>query len=250
VRTLDGGGFVLEPDGFIVPMEDLIGLSRIQPLLLGGDASAGVQSSGGNTDVNSLRVDGEIIARTMANRYTLSAAVSRASNAGVLTDDKATGTLRYDRFFNPRFYANGNALLTHDGFRDLRLRTAIGLALGYQVFDNRRVRLGAELGYGYVSERFLHTPGDRYQAGRDSVHLDVFLIGRRLSFFHRHDGFFGLVGSRRLFVQTHNGLRMVLIGGLVATLEYDVDYDRAALPGRRLTDHAAGLTFGYRFGRT
>lgn len=249
VRSVEGGGVVLEPDGFVAPMEDVIALVRPQQFHVGGDVNAGMQASGGNTDVTSLRVDGDLVAQGMANRYTVGATVNQASSNGQSTDDKATGSLRYDRFFNPRVYANSNVLLTHDRFRDLRLRTALGLALGYQVFDSRHLRLGAELGYGYVNERFASAPGDRYHAARDTVRLDIFVDGQRLSLFHQHDGFFGLIGSHRLFVQTRNGIRMILIGGLVATLEYDLDYDRAALPGRKRTDHTGGLTFGYRFGR-
>lgn len=249
IRSPEDGGLVLEPGGAIVPMENVVALARPQVFRTGGNASAGLQTSGGNTDVNSLRVDGEFVAQGMGNRYTVSATVNQASSNGVATDDKATGSLRYDRFFGPRVYANANALLTHDRFRDLRLRTALGLALGYQALDTARLRLGTELGYGYVNERFATAAGDRYHAARDTVRLDVFADGQRVSFFHQHDGFFGLIGSHRLFIQARNGVRIVLIGSIVATIEFDLDYDRAALPGRKRTDHTAGLTFGYRFGR-
>jgi hypothetical protein len=250
VRSADGGGLVLEPAGVVVAMADLVAMAHPQEFRIGGDANAGVQASGGNADANSLRFDGELVAQGMGNRYTVGATVNRQSSSGVATDDKATGSVRYDRFFNPRLYANANVLLAHDQFRDLTLRTAFGSALGYQVFNTARVKLRAELGYGYVSEDFAMSPGDRYHAARDTMRLDVNIIGRRLSVFHQHDGFFGLIGSNRLFVQTRNGLRMVLVGGVVATFEYDVDYDRSALPGRKRTDHTTGLTFGYRFGRT
>jgi putative salt-induced outer membrane protein YdiY len=250
LRSVAGGGLVLEPYDVVVSMQDLVALAHPQQFHVGGDANAGLQASGGNTDVHSLIVNGELVAQGMGNRYTLGASVNHASTAGAVTNDNATGSLRYDRFFNPRLYANANVLMTHDQFRDLRLRTALGSALGYQVFNGTRVKLRTELGYGYVNETFATETeqGDRYHAARDTVRLDVNIIGTRFSVFHQHDGFFGLIGSNRLFVQTRNGLRMVLMGGVVATIEYDLDYDRSALPGRKRTDHTAALTFGYRFG--
>lgn len=250
LRSVAGGGLVLEPYNIVFPMEDLLALAHPQQFRVGGDANAGLQASGGNTDLHSLLVNGELIAQGMGNRYTFAATVNQASNAGVATSDNATGSLRYDRFFNPRLYANANVLMTHDQFRDLRLRTAAGSALGYQVLNGSRVKLRAELGYGYVNEAFATDAeqGDHYHAARDTVRLDINIIGTRFGVFHQHDGFFGLIGSNRLFVQTRNGLRMVVIGGVVATIEYDLDYDRSALPGRKRTDHTAGLTFGYRFG--
>ena len=79
------------------------------------------------------------------------------------------------------------------------------------------------------------------------VYSVTYLSGSDLIVFHRNDGFFGFTGEDNLFVQTRNGVRVGLAAGLVTTVQYDVDYDKSPAPGRKTTDRALGLTFGYRF---
>ena len=245
--SLANGQIVVRP-GVTVPVAQVASLARPAPALtVVGGANVGFLSTGGNTDVNSLRVDGDVVARAAANRYTAATVVNRAVNLGVETASNYTINGRYDRFFNPRVYANASGLFTHDKFRDLDLRSALGLGMGYQVADTSRLRLGVEGGYGYVNERFGVAPDESYHAVRENVSVDVFTLGKRVTFFHRHDGFFGFTGEDNLFVQTRNGVRSALGGGLVATIQFDVEYDKSPAPGRKTTDRSVGLTFGYRF---
>ena len=230
------------------PLADIGAIRRPEPpLTVVGGANAGFLSTGGNTDVNSLRLDGEVVTRARGNRYTASGQVNRAVDTGRETARNATVAGRYDRFVTRQLYLNATGIFTNDRFRDLDLRTALGLGVGYQAVDNTRAKLGLEGGYGYVNERFATQPDDSYHAARETVALDVFVIGTRLVVFHRHDGFFGFTGEDNLFVQTRNGVRVGLAAGLVTTIQYDVDYDRSPAPGRKTTDRALGFTFGYRF---
>lgn len=242
-------GRIAVAPGTTLALTDVVGIRRPQrPLTITGGANAGFLSTGGNTDVNSLRLDGEIVARAANNRYTGSGIVNHASDSGRETARNSTFAGRYDRFLSEQLYLNGSAIFTNDTFRDLDLRTAIGLGVGYQAASNALLKLGVEGGYGYVNERFATQPDKSYHAVRETVSLDITPIGPRVVLFHRNDGFFGVTGNDNLFVQTRNGVRVALFGGLVATLQYDLDYDRSPAPGRKTTDHALGITFGYRFG--
>ncbi len=243
----DSGQILLQPGG-AVALADVVGFARPDPpLAITGGANAGILRTSGNTDVSSLRLDGEVVARAVQNRYSASGIVNRTSDRGEETARNSTAAVRYDRFFSRRLYANASSLFTNDAFRDLDLRTAIGLGLGYQVADNTRFRVGVEGGYGYVSEHFGAAPDDSYQALRETLVADAYIGAKRLVLFHRNDVFFGVTGEDNLFVQTRNGARVALVGGLVATLQYDVDYDQSPAPGRTHSDQAVGFTFGYRF---
>lgn len=245
--TLADGQVTLAP-GVTLPAGDVVTLGRpAGPPTVAGGANVGILSTGGNTDVSSLRADGDVVVRADRNRYTAGGVVNRAVDRGVETARNATVSGRYDRFFNARLYANASALFTNDRFRDLDLRSALGLGLGYQVADTARLRLGVEGGYGYVNERFDLAPDESYHALRENAALDVYALARRITFFHRHDGFFGVTGDDNLFIQTRNGVRAGLGGGLVTTIQFDVDYDRSPSPGRKQTDRAVGFTLGYRF---
>jgi putative salt-induced outer membrane protein YdiY len=217
------------------------------PLTWTGGANAGFLQTSGNTDVNSLRLDAGVGARAAANRYSLGADINRAEDSGRETARNWSLLGNYDRFLNRRLYVNGNAIFTNDPFRDLDLRSALGAALGYQVLDTSMTKLSVEGGLGWVNENFDAAPDDSYTAIREGAKLDVLLAGDRVTVFHEHNGYLGVTGDDNLFVKMKNGLRLGLVAGLVTTLQLDLDYDRSPAPGRRNTDRAFALTFGYRF---
>lgn len=109
------------------------------------------------------------------------------------------------------------------------------------------MKLSVEGGYGHVNENYSTQADTSYHALRETTSFDLFLAGKRINPFHRNDTFFGFTGDDNLFVHMRNGLRLSIVGGLVATIEYDLDYDKSPAPGRKTTDHSTGFTFGYRF---
>jgi putative salt-induced outer membrane protein YdiY len=217
------------------------------PVIIDGGANAGIITTTGNTDVNNLHLDGDIVVRADVNRYTASAVVTRAEDRGVETARNWTTAFKYDRFVSTRMFLNANAIFTNDRFRDLDLRTALGAGVGYQVLTTPRVRLTADGGLGFVNENLESLPDDSYTALRESVSFDAFVVPARIQFFHVHDGYFGVTGDDNLFIRMQNGIRLALAAGFAATLRHDLDYDRSPAIGRRNTDRTLALTLGYRF---
>jgi putative salt-induced outer membrane protein YdiY len=218
------------------------------PLDWTGGFNTGLVTSGGNSDISTLRLDGELIAIRPKDRFTAGAAINRAEDAGDETADNWNLSFNYDRFLTERLYINGNAIFTSDEFKSLDLRTALGAALGYDVWKTPRGILSVTGGLGYVNENFSEGfEDDSYAALREGVRLLVFFVGRRLEAFHNHDTYFGITGEDNLFFRMQNGVRLRLVAGLVSTIQSDLDYDRTPAPGRKNTDRTFALTFGYRF---
>lgn len=240
------GRVALDPGGPI-ELAQIIGLARPQPAITyTGGASAGLISTSGNTEVSSLRIDGDITVRAEENRYNAALAINRAEDRDVETARKWTAALNYDRFLNERLFVNGNAIFLNDRFRDIALRTALGAGIGYQVLDTALLKLMVKAGLGWVNQNFDVAEDDSYTAARESATLDVPLVPDRVLLFHNHDGYYGL-GDDNLFFRMSNGARVSLLGGLVTTMQIDFDYDRLPSPGRKNTDRTFALTFGYRF---
>jgi putative salt-induced outer membrane protein YdiY len=224
-----------------------------------GGASAGLLATGGNTAVNSVRVDADIVARFYENRYTARSTVNRSRDGGVETARAASAEIRYDRFLTRTVFGNASALFTSDKFRDLDLRSNVGVGLGVQLADSAVAKISLEGGYGYVNEHYASPlePDRSYSALREAASMEFYFIARRVTLFHRNDAFlslsddtqtqFGPAGVRNTNVQMHNGMRLGLGLGLVMTLQYDLDYVRNPAAGRKATDRRSGLTFGYRF---
>jgi putative salt-induced outer membrane protein YdiY len=247
ITAAGDGQATLQPGG-TVPLAQITALSRPQPaIIMDGGANAGYITTGGNTDVNSLRLDGDVVARTAANRYTANAALIRAKDRGIETARTWTTALKYDRFLTPRLFLNASTSLTNDPFRDLDLRTALGAGVGYQVLDTGRVTLTADAGLGYVNENFASQADDSYAAARESAALNAALVPDRVEFFHLHDAYVGVTGDDNLFVKMQNGVRFALVAGFVMTLRHDLDYDQSPAIGRESSDRAFALALGYRF---
>lgn len=238
---------ILTPGG-PTELQRITALARPQPpVIVDGSANAGLVSSSGNTDVNSLRLDGDVMTRAGANRYTASAAVTRSEDSDVETARNWSSSIKYDRFLTPRLFVNGNAIFINDRFRDLDLRTALGGGLGYQILQGPIVTLTADAGMGWVNENLGLQPDVRYAAARESAALTVMVIPDRVQLFHQHDLYAGVTGDDNLFFRTQNGVRLGLMAGFVTTLRLDSDYDRSPAPGLRNVDQTFSLTLGYRF---
>lgn len=217
------------------------------PVTWDGGANAGLIATGGNTDVTNLRLDGVVTARTRLERYAVSGVVNRSRDSGRDTADNWTTSFAYSRFMTERLFADANAIFTNDRFRYLDLRTALGVGIGYQVWERPAASLSFNAGYGWVRENFDTAPDDSYSALREAVKLDLFFANKRLHTFHHHDGYFGVTGDDNLFFRAQNGVRFALTASLVGTVQLDVDYDRSPAPGRVGTDRSFALTLGYRF---
>lgn len=243
------GQVTLQPGG-AVQLAQITGFARPQPaVIIDGGANAGFVTTAGNTDVNNLRLDADVVARAGENRYTAGAAAIRSEDRGAETARNWTAAGKYDRFLTTRLFFNANAIFTSDRFRDLDLRTALGAGVGYQVLNTPRVTLTADGGLGYVTENLESSaaPNESYTALRESAALGVFLLPGRVQFFHQHDGYFGVTGEDNLFMKMQNGVRIGLAAGFVTTIRHDLDYDKSPAPGRDNTDRTFAMTLGYRF---
>jgi putative salt-induced outer membrane protein YdiY len=248
IAAADAAGRVTLNPGGPIELTQIVALTRpMPPLMIDGGVNAGMITTGGNTDVNSLRFDAEATMRSSANRYTAAAAVNRAKDRDLETAENWNTAFNYDRFLTERLFINGNSLFTNDRFRDLDLRSALGAGLGYQVLERPRIRLTAKGGFGWVNENFDVADDESYTAARESATLDIFVVPDRIQFFHQHDGYFGVTGDANRFLQMKNGVRLGLLGGLVTTVQLDFDYDRSPPPGAENIDRTFALTFGYRF---
>jgi putative salt-induced outer membrane protein YdiY len=241
-------GLTLDPGG-VVAFPQITAITRPAPtVVFDGGANAGFIRSGGNSHINSLRLDGALAVRAGANRYTSNAVLTRAHDRGVQTARNWSTSLKYDRFVTSQLFMNANIILANDQFRELDLRTALGAGVGFQVFDTRRTKLTTDAGIGWVDENLRLQPGDRYTAVRESAAFELFIVmPDRLQVFHNHDGYFSVTGDDNMFVRTQNGVRIGLVGGFVTTTRLDIDYDRAPAVGRGNIDRTFAITLGYQF---
>lgn len=212
-----------------------------------GKANVGVNITSGNTDTKQYHLDTEMVARTLENRYTIGATFNRASDSGSKTEDNATGYGKYDHFLSQKWYLYANSLFTRDEFKDLKLRTSLGVGSGYQFFESEQKNLSLEGGLNYINEDFYTKEDDSYPAARWSVNYDQMLFGTPFQFFHFHEGYVGLKDVKDILILSRTGVRAPLGEGMTATAEVDYDWDNTPAEGNDRADSRYLLNLGYQW---
>ncbi len=230
-----------------VPISSISGASTspTPTVRTSGNIAAGGSLTRGNTRTEAYNLNADYEARTDVNRLRLFAEGARAKEDGDLSRESARGGMRYDHFVSERTYLNSNLSLATDRFRDLKLRTIVGVGAGFQFFDTDTRKLSAEAGLSYVNEEFREASNDSRAAARWAVDYEERLFGGGIRLFHNQEGFQGLEESRDLLVLTRTGIRFPLVLSLTGTAQVNVDYDRDPPEGNTTTDTAYLLTVGY-----
>jgi len=212
---------------------------------LKGHINMGLSATSGNTDTKNGHLDGEFVARTEKNRFTLGAEFNRTEDEGKETVNNALGYLKYDHFLSEKWFLYSNALFEKDKFKDLNLRTALGAGAGYQFLETPLTNLSLEAGLTYVNEDFDLAEDKDYPAGRWSLNFERDLWDKAVQVFHFHEGFVSLEDTDDVFIRSRTGLRLPIYKNLKTTAQYNYDWDKSPEPGREKADKAYLLTLGY-----
>lgn len=215
------------------------------PVKTKGRVNLGGTVTKGNTDTETYHLDGEVVIRTVKNRYTIGAEFDKAEDDGEKTADSAFGYLKYDHFLNHKWFAYSNASFEKDDFKDLNLRTTLGAGVGFQFFETDLTNLSLEAGLAYVNEDFDEGEDDSYPAGRWAFNFDRYFYDKFVQFFHFHEGFIGFEDTNDIFVRSRTGLRFKLREDFNATTQYNYDWDNMPAPGREKADRTYILSLGY-----
>ena len=207
--------------------------------------NVGITSTSGNTEKDTTHFDGEFIARTSKNRYTAGGELNGTKDSGVKTEDNALGYIKYDHFVLKKWFVSSNALFEKDKFKDLTLRSSLGIGSGYQFYETKITNLSLEAGLSYVSEDYIVAPDESFSSGRWSVSYDRYFYNKAFQLFHFHEGFISLENSDNMFINSRTGVRVPLFKHFNASLQYNLDWEKSPSPGRKKTDRALMFTLGY-----
>ncbi|HVY06254.1 MAG TPA: DUF481 domain-containing protein [Burkholderiales bacterium] len=240
-ETLKSAPIPIKNLRYINPSADVAG----EGVKVTGHINAGYSSTSGNTDTKKFYLDTEVVARTLENRYTLGARAAHSEDQSVETEANWIGYMKYDHFITKKWYGYSNGNFENDRFKDIRLRSTLGLGTGYQFVESERTNFSLEGGVNYVDTDFYVGEDDAYPAGRLSLKFDHMLFKTKIQFFHADEVYVGLEDVSKTFLRSQTGLRIPLYKNLNATAQYNVDWDNQPTDNRVRTDKAALLTLGY-----
>lgn len=219
------------------------------PIKFDGRANVGITSEKGNTDTEQVRLDAELIARTEKQRFTLGGEYNKEHADDVKTVENWNAYGLYDYFLDPKWFLNANSLFEHDEFADLELRTTLGAGAGYQFFESEELNLSVSAGLAYVFEDFIVAADDQFPGAQWTVKYDQFLFNKIVQLFHANNGYISLENGNQWIINTRQGLRFPLVKGLVATFQYNYDYQNDPSPDATSKwDSKFMILLGYKFG--
>lgn len=212
-----------------------------------GHATLGASESAGNTRIRRVNLDAETILRNERHRFTLGARTAYATDHGREAESNALVSGKYDRFLSRTWYAYVNGSLKRDKFGDIDLRSTIGAGSGYQIFQGKLSNWQVEGGLDYVNTSYYEAPNDDFPGVRLATRYDRWFGEDVAQVFFDGSVTASLEAIEEAFARTQVGLRLPLHGGLLASLQLNLDWDGNPAPGRESVDRTVVLGLGYRW---
>lgn len=213
--------------------------------VLSGRASVGGSFASGNTDAETLHLDGELVARNPAQRVTLDGELNEAAQDGVDTASNWRLGMKYDHFLEDRTYFYASTRFDHDGQADLDLRSTLGVGAGRQFVERDDLKLALEGGLSLVNEDYGSVPDARFPGARLGLKYEQAFWQKRLVLYHGSDLLLSLDDAEDYLLQTRTGVRLPVGNGLSLATQLNADYDAEPAAGKESTDTALIFKLDY-----
>jgi len=241
-------GKLESPASFSLADVKAINPEPVKPVKLTARVNASLINQRGNTNTDDYYFEGEFVARTEKNRYTLGGELANEKADGETTSENWLAYGNYSHFLDEKWYLYANTLLEHDKFKDLNLRTTLGAGGGYQIFETPLLNLSVSAGAAMVDENFDVAEDNDYPAGSWFVNYDQYFFEKFVQLFFAQTGYVSLEDAKDWFLKTRTGLRFPLYKGFTATLQYNFDWDNQPSEDAETEENTKFLfLLGYQF---
>ena len=204
-----------------------------------------VEDERGNSEQREYDLDLEFHNRWYKNHLTVLGQLEYDTTRGLTSTDNWTAFANLDRTFTGKWYYAGALLLRKDAFKDLKLRTSVGPAIGYRFFGTKQIKLRTEVGVYYLNDDFYEQVDETSWGPGWYLEYEQMVWKRRLQLYHRHFGTAAANVSGKYIWRSWTGIRAPIIGGFIASAEYEIDYDSEPAVEVETTDTTFKLKLGY-----
>ncbi len=125
-------------------------------------ASLGASMTRGNSDTANVTATINSERKWAENELLLGAGLTYGETEDETTASSATGFIQYNRLFTERLYGFARVDALHDDVADIAYRITFSAGAGYYLIKTDKITLSAEVGPGYVLEKFHNQDEDDY----------------------------------------------------------------------------------------
>jgi putative salt-induced outer membrane protein YdiY len=247
----DAGGQVLLRDSQrSVRLDDIAYLNPTPEqsgigILYRGRASLSATDTRGNSTGQRIYADAEMTARTRDYRYTIGGKINRQQEFGRQTASNGRADGNYDWFLDKRLFRYVRSSFEQDRFKDIDLRSTVGGGYGLQLVESTRTNISIRGGVDYVNINHTMAANENYPALGWGLKASHRLDTKNIELFHEQDGFLQIANGSNVTLRSRTGVRVPIAGGLNASAQANLDWEKEPAPGRKSTDSALLIGLGY-----
>ena len=210
-----------------------------------GRVNAAMKIESGNVVTNEIDADFELIYRFSKHRLRTNGQIDYdRTNQNTVKQDWSLLN-KYDYFLSDRAYLSANYGLRQEKFSGLNLRQYGGLGYGYEFWQGPPRSLQSELSLQFVNEDFVNERDRRFFGPGWNLNFEQALWKGKVTFYHRHVALLSAEEIEKFVWHSWTGFRVPIVGGVVGSAEYEIDYDSQPATQANTTDTTFRLKLGY-----
>jgi putative salt-induced outer membrane protein YdiY len=199
----------------------------------------------GNTDKDDLDADLKLGYRRSRHGFGLRGSIEYDDRDGAPTKRDWDASGSYEYFWDNQWVGKVWYEAKHEKSSGLDLRQITGPSLGYQFLDNDRAHLLSHLGVMYVNERYNGRPDDEFVGPTWMLDMEYKFLDGRITFYNDHYFIINGENADKRLWQSWTGVRYPIAGGVVGSLEYELEYDSEPSVNSNSLDRTLRLKIGY-----
>ncbi len=211
-----------------------------------GNLSLGGSLQSGNTDRASYVIDFTVKREYRDDRVKFRFLHNYSEEDKEVTSRNTYGNLKFDHFFDPKWYLYLGLEMLRDEFKDLNLRTTIGPGLGYRVWNDPVKTLELEAGISYFSEDRMTGEDQQWATGRGAFNFS-YRLTERLLLTDELVIFPSAEDLADYKLRNEVALKTDLGNGWTLKLANILEHDSKPSPGVEKTDLTSTVALGYDF---
>ena len=199
----------------------------------------------GNTDKNDLDADLSLGYRRGRHGMGLRGSIEYDDRDGAPTKRDWNASASYEYFWDNRWVGKVWYEAKHEKASGLDLRQITGPSLGYQFLDSDKAHLLSHLGAMYVSEQYNGRQDDEFIGPAWLLDMEYKFLDSKFTFYNDHYFIINGENSDKRLWQSWTGVRYPIAGGIIGSLEYELEYDSQPSVNSETLDRTLRLKIGY-----